>query len=261
MLLTIPLAFFTFFQCSPVQKLWHPLIPGLCHTRAYHAFIYADGGMRLRTLNIINTHTDTYVGYTALTDIALSIYPVIMLWPLQMDIRLKWIYRFLLGLVGFTCICSCFRTYSIYVINSTPLDTSYALTDLFIWGGIEMYSLLSSYQATHVIADISSLGGSRLSRHLFLPCGRWFERCAQTRSKRSDASLVNLWASETLQRVQARRRPQMLIRRTVGPIRYLCPPRPNQGTAPTSHLCPLSSMQPTRGSSHHADLARQSRLS
>ncbi|KAI9724680.1 MAG: hypothetical protein M1828_003549 [Chrysothrix sp. TS-e1954] len=123
-LISIPLTVFAFTQCSPSQKLWNPSIPGVCHTRALYKFVFVDGC------------------YTGATDLMLSIYPIGLLWSLQMDIRLKWIYRFLLGLVGFTCVCSCFRTYAAYLFHTTPLDTSYVLADLFIWGGIEMYVTL-----------------------------------------------------------------------------------------------------------------------
>lgn len=59
-------------QCSPVNKIWNPSVPGTCSgAKTYTAFAYFQGT------------------FGATLDTALALYPAIMLWHLQVKLHIK----------------------------------------------------------------------------------------------------------------------------------------------------------------------------
>lgn len=59
-------------QCNPVNKIWNPSIAGVCYGReTYTIFAYFQGS------------------FGAALDIALALYPAIMLWHLQVKLHVK----------------------------------------------------------------------------------------------------------------------------------------------------------------------------
>ena len=80
-------------QCSPVQKLWNPLLPGSCWS----------------------PQTVIDIGYfngaaSALCDWILASLPIVFMWNIQMRVRIKVGICLLMGLGYFTGICAIVRT-------------------------------------------------------------------------------------------------------------------------------------------------------
>ncbi|KAL9090098.1 MAG: hypothetical protein Q9159_002163 [Coniocarpon cinnabarinum] len=107
--------FLIFFQCSPPRALWDISINGDC-SGFQAAYYFGIAG-----------------GY-----LVLAIYPVGIVYKLQMARKLKLGICVLLGVGFFTCVCSIMKTYS-YKSFSSITDTTYDIAPLQLWGVAEMW--------------------------------------------------------------------------------------------------------------------------
>ncbi|KAG8156367.1 hypothetical protein KVR01_013819 [Diaporthe batatas] len=82
-----------FLQCSPVEKIWDERVPGQCNVRASNLkYAYFQGS------------------YSAVSDAALAIYPIYLIWGLQVTMRMKIGLCFLLGFGLVAAACSALKT-------------------------------------------------------------------------------------------------------------------------------------------------------
>ena len=102
--LAVPSTLLSILQCSPVDTLWNnPTIvqtSNKCVDKAFVYFISFCGG------------------WCAFSDLALAIYPIFLIWPLQIDRRLKIILCFLLSLGVGACVAACIRTWEIKLLQN-----------------------------------------------------------------------------------------------------------------------------------------------
>ncbi|KAF6227643.1 hypothetical protein HO173_012083 [Letharia columbiana] len=106
----------TIFQCSPIQYMWEPTIPGRCITDTYWFFV----GSSIPHI---------------ITDLALIGLPMPRIWKLQMPRSQKITVSAILGLGGLVTVVSFFR-----VINLTRSNGEKATNEvsLLIWTGVEV---------------------------------------------------------------------------------------------------------------------------
>lgn len=98
---TVPTIVSLLAQCSPVQKLWDPLLPGSCWS----------------------PQTVIDIGYfngaaSVLCDWVLATLPIVFMWNIQMRIRVKVGICVLMGLGYFTGICAIVRT-TLSIVRTT----------------------------------------------------------------------------------------------------------------------------------------------
>ncbi|MCJ1280029.1 hypothetical protein MMC21_007854 [Puttea exsequens] len=110
--------------CSPVGKLWDPLLPGSCS-------------------NIVRTNHVGYFqgGWAALSDIVLALYPVLVFWNLQITNKIK------IGLcalmAGGLVAAAAGITKTVYLkLIAAEQDITYAESPLLIWGWTENWLVL-----------------------------------------------------------------------------------------------------------------------
>ncbi|KAI7777851.1 hypothetical protein LA080_002974 [Diaporthe eres] len=80
-------------QCSPAEKIWDDRVPGTCDGRSFNLkYAYFQGS------------------YSAVSDAALAIYPIYLIWGLQVTMRMKIGLCFLLGFGLIAAACSALKT-------------------------------------------------------------------------------------------------------------------------------------------------------
>ncbi|KAJ0109326.1 hypothetical protein J7T55_000251 [Diaporthe amygdali] len=80
-------------QCSPVEKIWDNSVPGNCDGRPLNLnYAYFQGS------------------YSAVSDAVLAIYPIYLIWGLQVTLRMKVGLCFLLGFGLIAAACSALKT-------------------------------------------------------------------------------------------------------------------------------------------------------
>lgn len=102
------------FNCKPIQKLWTPHVDGTCGITPIYTFTMTHSGEQL-FVHLVpfksQTHTKLIV-INAATAFGLAIYPIFLLWHLQMPKRLKLGAGLLLSLSMFVGICAIMRAYA-----------------------------------------------------------------------------------------------------------------------------------------------------
>lgn len=101
--LNIPQILLAWFQCHPLNALWDPARQGQCDHSTSVYYTYFAGAV------------------AALSDFYLSIIPITMLAPLQIDRKLKWGLSFLMGCGIFAGVAAIVRTWAAkYILSDDP---------------------------------------------------------------------------------------------------------------------------------------------
>ncbi|MCJ1277470.1 hypothetical protein MMC21_005283 [Puttea exsequens] len=124
MVLNIIQVILILLQCSPTPKLWNNNLPGTCEHR-------------------IRTNKAGYFrgSYSALGDLILAIYPIVVFWNLQMSKKLKIGLCLLMSGGVIATACAIVKTVYIELISKTE-DRTYVLTPLLLWAYSEMWAIL-----------------------------------------------------------------------------------------------------------------------
>ncbi|KAI9699843.1 MAG: hypothetical protein M1820_007018 [Bogoriella megaspora] len=115
----VPVAIYSQLHCSPPSALWDPLQQDKCNAHAYVIVSYVIGSV------------------AAVSDLALALLPILILWSLQIDRRLKQVLCVLLGLGVFAAVAAMVRTWA-----STFLEGDDASCTLFVWGEVEEWLVI-----------------------------------------------------------------------------------------------------------------------
>ncbi|OQD82894.1 hypothetical protein PENANT_c019G07242 [Penicillium antarcticum] len=121
-IVNIPQVLLVWFQCSPPNALWDPLLQSQCDHRKSVYYTYFVGAV------------------AAISDIYLAVIPITMLVPLRIDKTLKWGLSFLMGCGVFAGAAAIVRTWAAKFIMSE--DSSYGVGILFRWGEVEEWIVL-----------------------------------------------------------------------------------------------------------------------
>ncbi|KAI3395661.1 hypothetical protein diail_1028 [Diaporthe ilicicola] len=114
-------------QCSPVEKIWDDSVPGNCDGRPLNLkYAYFQGS------------------YSAVSDAALAIYPIHLIWGLQVSLRMKIGLCFLLGFGLFAAACSALKTAELTNLQHTDdeSDITYVVARLSLTTIIEAWTVL-----------------------------------------------------------------------------------------------------------------------
>ncbi|KAM0796506.1 hypothetical protein BDR22DRAFT_893191 [Usnea florida] len=148
-LLNLTTVLIIFLQCDPPRKLWHPELPGNCNIEAVNGIMgYVCGA------------------YGAFVDLALAVYPVFLLYQLQISKRMKLGISTLMAAGVFSAICAIVKTVEVArVVDST--DRTYDLTPLALWGATEMWMVIIACSipacwplVTHLFQKKKSVSGN-----------------------------------------------------------------------------------------------------
>ncbi|KAK1750344.1 hypothetical protein QBC47DRAFT_455275 [Echria macrotheca] len=112
-------AFSLFFQCNPVHKAWDLGAPGTCWPSQIQVNISIGAS-----------------AYSAAMDFALALFPVILIWHLQMGNKEKFGVLIAMSLGVFAGIIAIVKTYFI-TGSSRSSDFTFTSADLLIWSGTE----------------------------------------------------------------------------------------------------------------------------
>ena len=78
-------------QCRPMSKIWDAQVPGTCEPgrKANEIYSYFQAGAFSLSLSLSVCVSNGHVGFNAVSDAVLAAYPVLLLWKLQMALRVK----------------------------------------------------------------------------------------------------------------------------------------------------------------------------
>ncbi|KAL8763146.1 MAG: hypothetical protein Q9184_000991 [Pyrenodesmia sp. 2 TL-2023] len=97
LLINIPLIIWTYAQCNPSALLWDPTLPGTCQDpRMQGSFALFQGS------------------FGAVTDLLYALFPILIIWPLQMPRKRKY------QLAGIMCLGAFTEMYVIIIAGSLP---------------------------------------------------------------------------------------------------------------------------------------------
>ncbi|MCJ1417264.1 hypothetical protein MMC32_003606 [Xylographa parallela] len=142
-IVTVPLIF---TQCTPTAGLWNMALGADC-SGINRGIIWAE----------------ITGAWGAATDLLLALYPVFIIYNLQIQLRLKIILCFLMGLGVFTAICSLVKTAQFNRLEISP-DATYEIAPLMIWGMTEMWIVLIA-SSVAPLWPLLRLSASRLTQH------------------------------------------------------------------------------------------------
>ncbi|KAJ5979823.1 hypothetical protein N7481_007121 [Penicillium waksmanii] len=112
-------------QCAPLKKLWDFSVPGTC-----------DGLER-------NEHFAYFQGsWSAFCDLALALYPIVFLWTVRLQIRVKIGLCALMGVGVIACICSILKTTLGLTALGNGEDLTYNIARLIIWNETEKWAVI-----------------------------------------------------------------------------------------------------------------------
>ncbi|KAI9727463.1 MAG: hypothetical protein M1828_006405 [Chrysothrix sp. TS-e1954] len=147
-ILEIPNWFIIWFSCSPPSALWNPLEQEKCHV-------------------IWNVNYSIFLGsWQATSDFVLALLPIYLIWPLQMDRKVKLGLCCLMGLGVFAAVCTIMRT--IYTPQIMAKDVSYVVSNLIMWGAAEQWIVLIAISVPPtwpLFRPLALRTLSKLSRH------------------------------------------------------------------------------------------------
>lgn len=129
MLLNLAQVFWAIFRCSPVQKDWNLFLPGTCYSEF--------GGYEI--------YSDFIAAYSAFCDFVLALYPILILWELQMALRVKIGLCVLMALGVLAGVCGIMRAVTVQDgYNSTDPTYEGATTILWVWTEMWLVIIASS---------------------------------------------------------------------------------------------------------------------
>ncbi|KAJ5767788.1 hypothetical protein N7533_000371 [Penicillium manginii] len=112
-------------QCTPLEKLWDFSVPGAC-----------DGLDR-------NEHIAYFQGsWSALCDLLLALYPIVFLWTVKLEMRVKIGLCVLMGVGVIACVCSILKTTLGLTALGNGEDLTYNLARLIIWNETEKWAVI-----------------------------------------------------------------------------------------------------------------------
>lgn len=117
--------FLDWFQCDPPSALWDPIL------RSTHCHL---------TAGVIVPYTYFVGAVAALTDFALALLPIWIIWPLQMDWKLRAGLCVLMSTGIVAAVAAILRTYT--ARNILAPDASFSLWELFLWGELEEWLVI-----------------------------------------------------------------------------------------------------------------------
>ena len=113
-----------FGQCTPTRKLWQPKIDGHCLSPTIQPdYSYFQGS------------------FSALSDLALAVFPTVIIWNLQMKLAVKIGIGSAMGLGVFAAAAATVKTYELRLLNAKA-DFTYETVGLVIWFSTEMYVII-----------------------------------------------------------------------------------------------------------------------
>ncbi|KAI9719175.1 MAG: hypothetical protein M1828_006268 [Chrysothrix sp. TS-e1954] len=184
--LNFVIVFIFFFQCDPPRKLWEPKTPGSCPlTQANYGVGTTSGGKQIDLGSFRASsagwadHADLCIvlAWGAVTDLYLALWPVFLIYNLQIPVRLKVLLCTLMGLGVFTAVCSVVRTVKLKVVTGSK-DPTYDAASLVIWGTVEDWIILivSSVPAIwpcvqKILRLVNTSIGKKIISSKFLPSG------------------------------------------------------------------------------------------
>ncbi|CAI7576641.1 unnamed protein product [Penicillium pancosmium] len=112
-------------QCTPLEKLWNFSVPGTC-----------DGLER-------NKHIAYFQGsWSAFCDLALALYPIVFLWTVRLQMRVKIGLCALMGVGVIACVCSVLKTTLGLTALGNGEDLTYNIARLVIWNETEKWAVI-----------------------------------------------------------------------------------------------------------------------
>jgi hypothetical protein len=129
------LTIITFSQCTPVTFLWDRLNPhvnysGSCwdpHVQQNYGYFQGGTSHRLPC----NMTLIPCIAFSSFSDLVLALFPILIVWNLQMKLKLKAGLAAVMGLGVIATVASVFKTVELKNL-STP-DFTYDATDLVYW--------------------------------------------------------------------------------------------------------------------------------
>ncbi|KAL8930415.1 MAG: hypothetical protein Q9208_000599 [Pyrenodesmia sp. 3 TL-2023] len=124
LLINIPLIVWTYAQCKPSALLWDPTLPGTCQDpRMQGSFALFQGS------------------FGAVTDLLYALFPILIIWPLQMPRKRKYQLAGIMCLGTFSAVAGAVKTYYLHQLRARA-DFTYDACDLMIWYTTEMYVII-----------------------------------------------------------------------------------------------------------------------
>ncbi|KAJ5633418.1 hypothetical protein N7490_009757 [Penicillium lividum] len=124
-------------QCDPSAKLWQDSLPGTCDGRVRNQRTGYFQGSEYCPLDsgamLING-----IGYSALCDLTLALYPVLFFWNVRLNRRVKIGLCVLMGLGVAACVCAIVKTTTLQVLAETD-DVTYYMAQLVILNETEKW--------------------------------------------------------------------------------------------------------------------------
>ncbi|KAL8895756.1 MAG: hypothetical protein Q9207_008025 [Kuettlingeria erythrocarpa] len=127
LLINIPLIVWTYAQCQPPSLLWDPSLAGACEDpRKQGSFALFQGFFK---------------AFGAVTDLIYALFPILIIWPLQMPRKRKYQLAGIMCLGTFSAVAGAVKTYYLHQLRARA-DFTYDATDLMIWYTTEMYVII-----------------------------------------------------------------------------------------------------------------------
>lgn len=123
-ILGVPCVAMTYAQCKPAALLWDPSLHGYCWDP------FRQG-----------TYAIFQGSFGAMTDLLYALFPVLILWKLQVPLKRKLLLASIMCLGVFSAIAAAVKTYFLQQLKSRA-DFTYDGTSLMIWATTEMYVII-----------------------------------------------------------------------------------------------------------------------
>ncbi|KAI4229624.1 MAG: hypothetical protein L6R36_000671 [Xanthoria steineri] len=122
--INVPLIIWTYAQCRPSALLWDPTLPGKCQDpKMQGSFAIFQGS------------------YGAATDLLYALFPIVIIWPLQMPRRRKILLASIMALGTFSAAAGAIKTFYLQQLKART-DFTYDASSLMIWYTTEMYVII-----------------------------------------------------------------------------------------------------------------------
>lgn len=123
-------------ECSPVEKYWHPDVPGKCwDTKVRIYSIYLQVGLS-HLAPIPHSPLTLPPGYSVVTDLICTLLPIVVLWKVQMKRSLK---IAVCGLMSLGLIATATAVVRASSLGTTTTDLTYAYCMAAIYGNTELH--------------------------------------------------------------------------------------------------------------------------
>ena len=134
----------SYTQCSPVERLWDPTITtGKCWNPSIQSSIAVGVGSESLNANAQseNMLISYSLGWLALMDFVLALFPLAIVWSLSLNRRKKFCLAALMGLGIFAGACAIVKTVQLPSLSARS-DFTRQTIDLFIWNATEGTAIL-----------------------------------------------------------------------------------------------------------------------